>query len=99
MFSWGGWSLVAKRPGQLVNTDEDIEDPPLPRQTDPALPLVTTFKAAPGSLPRLRYGTHYRLRAQLVDLVRPHVGFEQPHHRVAPLAHGEEIEDALDDTH
>ncbi|MEY2414754.1 MAG: hypothetical protein QOH53_88, partial [Ilumatobacteraceae bacterium] len=66
--SWGGWSLVAKRPGLTVDTHEEHPDPPAPQEVDPGLPLVTSFKATPGSLPRLRYGTQYRFRVRLVDL-------------------------------
>ncbi|MCV2394774.1 hypothetical protein OEB99_10685 [Actinotalea sp. M2MS4P-6] len=68
LFSWGGWSQVVQRPGGRVNPDEDLEQPPTDLATDADLPLVTSFEATPGTLPRLRYGTEYRFRARLVDL-------------------------------
>lgn len=68
VFSWGGWSQVVKRPGATVNIEEEVEDPAPEPDVDPALPLVTSFEAAPGTLPRLRYGRDYRFRARLVDL-------------------------------
>jgi hypothetical protein len=67
LFAWDGWSLVAPRPGDAIRPDGvdhgEIENPP-------ATPfkLQATFKARPASLPRLRFGYKYRLRARLVDL-------------------------------
>ena len=67
--SWSGWSMVAARPGGGVNTGDEIDDPwPKPREIDKGIPLETSFTATPGSLPRLRYGSTYRLRARTVDL-------------------------------
>lgn len=71
--SWSGWSMVAPRPGGGL-TPEDEPDKgasPLerdPEALDPGVPLETSFRAAPGSLPVLRYGHDYRLRARTVDL-------------------------------
>ena len=75
--SWDGWSKVAPPPGKTIiqgndpnnsNPAEDdtwIESPNSPA-TDYG--LDANFKAQPGTLPRLRYGTNYRLRLRTVDL-------------------------------
>jgi hypothetical protein len=64
--SWNGWSLCAPQPGKAI----DKQDAPGPAdQKVPAgLPLHTRFAALAGSLPRLRYGRSYWLRARVVDL-------------------------------
>jgi len=74
---WTGWSLVAPRPGLTLQNhgagplpaESDYERPAEPR-SDAATEfrLVATFRARPGSLPRLRFGHTYELRAAGVDL-------------------------------
>ncbi len=74
---WDGWSLVAPRPGRTIYPDPSVEDG-IPKQDevvdrrppDPAtsFKLEAAFVAEAGSLPRLRFGHGYRLRARLVDL-------------------------------
>ncbi|MGA2199951.1 MAG: hypothetical protein ABSG45_08450, partial [Nitrososphaerales archaeon] len=66
LFTWKGWSLSATRPGQTI----DPQDEANPVQTIPAsqLKLKATFIATPGTLPRLRFGRKYRIRARIVDL-------------------------------
>ncbi len=71
--SWSGWSMVAPRPGGGLTPDDkpDQGQTPLEQHADAldeGLPLETRFRAAPGSLPVLRYGHDYRLRARTVDL-------------------------------
>ncbi|KGN37587.1 hypothetical protein [Knoellia subterranea] len=72
--SWSGWSMVTPRPGGGVTEDEELDGGQTPRERlghralDQGLPLETTFRAAPGSLPTLRFGHDYRLRARTVDL-------------------------------
>jgi len=74
LISWDGWSLVAPRPGQIIldeyedpeNTVNKTDYPSNPAVT--SFPLSTSFEAVPGSLPRLRFGHRYRLRARVVDL-------------------------------
>jgi len=66
LFTWDGWSLVAPRPGLTI----------LPNQKEGSsantpvtqFKLETKFRAKPGSLPRLRFGWKYRVRARMVDL-------------------------------
>ena len=62
MFRWNGWSLCAQRPGKSIPPDG------VPDDTDRRFGLDTSFVAKPGSLPRLRFGSAYRLRARVVDL-------------------------------
>ena len=49
--SWGGWSLVAKRPGRRVMPDESLDDGSQPDVPDVGVPLVTEFHATRGTLP------------------------------------------------
>ncbi|HEY0928503.1 MAG TPA: hypothetical protein VGE27_01185 [Gemmatimonas sp.] len=66
MTVWRGWSLVAPSPGLSVGIHDEVTDP------SPVVPdgvaLRTAFVAAPGTLPRLRYGRVYGVRARMVDL-------------------------------
>lgn len=74
---WDGWSLAAPRPGRTIYPEPSVESG-VPKQAevvDRRPPeLATSFKleagfaAEPGSLPRLRFGRSYRVRARAVDL-------------------------------
>lgn len=64
--TWAGWSLAARAPINVVGKDDTVTDPNA--DIPPGMRLATTFAAAPGSLPRLRYGRSYALRARVVDL-------------------------------
>ena len=70
LFRWTGWSLSVPRPNMAVKTDVTQPDPVGYVQNQPVSQagLVTGFKVVPGSLPRLRFGWSYRLRARMVDL-------------------------------
>lgn len=86
MFRWTGWSLVAPRPGRTLRdqTDaatgvqgerpEDVQD----TVTDKGNGIAVRFSAVKGSLPRLRYGMPYRLRARLVDLAGNSLASDDP---------------------
>ncbi|MFD9902950.1 hypothetical protein [Streptomyces sp. NPDC059063] len=63
---WQGWSLAAPRPGRTIGLAGEPEAPAPP--ISPDVPLETKFTAEPGSLPALRYGRTYRMRARVVDL-------------------------------
>ncbi len=66
LFNYWGWSLVAPRPGKTM----DENGTPVYTQNDPTtqFDLKVEFVAKPGSLPKLRFGTTYNLRARAVDL-------------------------------
>lgn len=70
LFRWGGWSLASPRPGaRLAITQED--DPPVtsePNTPGADFPVQIDTRATPGSLPRLRFGRAYEVRARAVDL-------------------------------
>ncbi|MBO9717158.1 MAG: hypothetical protein J7507_10185 [Pseudoxanthomonas sp.] len=79
LFRWSGWSLAAPRPGRTLRsrtepgtqlqTEEIVEADDAPRlDPDKGNGLAVTVHAAKGSLPRLRYGNTYRVRARLVDV-------------------------------
>lgn len=57
LFTWGGWSLVAPRPGSAESSSKGSE-----------FKLETSFKPYPNSLPKLRFGRTYRFRLRTVDL-------------------------------
>ncbi|MEP6921026.1 MAG: hypothetical protein ABI967_07865 [bacterium] len=81
LVSWAGWSLCAQMPGKTIHhqatkIDDDgsevvvHEDPVGEPEAEipPGLRLQSSFKPLKGSLPRLRYGRSYWLRARAVDL-------------------------------
>ena len=78
MFGWSGWSLSAPHPArpsafrydgpqgdgpERTETFEEPVDPP-PNASN----VISKPRVAPGTLPRLRYGRSYALRAWGVDL-------------------------------
>lgn len=80
LFGWSGWSLSAPHPAltlehtyEAPSTDtsvpernERLADPVAP--DDPQLHVVAISRVQKGTLPRLRYGRAYALRAWAVDL-------------------------------
>jgi hypothetical protein len=69
---WEGWSLSVKRPGRALNRSADphqaLQDDPTVNQPITPFKMVASFKVTPNSLPELRFGQEYRLRARAVDL-------------------------------
>ncbi|MFA9445843.1 hypothetical protein [Egicoccus sp. AB-alg6-2] len=63
---WEGWSLAAPRPGHRIGAT--AVEPVSREQRGTDLPLEVETRVAPGTLPRLRFGGSYRLRARLVDM-------------------------------
>jgi hypothetical protein len=74
---WAGWSLSAPMPAKALSrhgdpakaVPPDGDDPDY--RTDEAITpykVRTDYRVVPGSLPRLRIGTRYRVRARAVDL-------------------------------
>ena len=83
MFNWAGWSLATPQPGNVLSnpkaaglTGQPVEDPGALPTTDPTsanapqigLDVIVNATPAPGSLPVLRFGRRYRLRARTMDL-------------------------------
>jgi hypothetical protein len=78
LFRWTGWSLAAPRPGRAIRDstvpgthlqNEDLVDADLDEATAPNVNgLAIKVTATKGTLPRLRFGHTYRMRARLVDL-------------------------------
>ncbi|WP_171162033.1 hypothetical protein [Streptomyces sp. I05A-00742] len=66
LFGWHNWSLAAPPPGRTLGPD-DRPQVPAPG-VSPDFPLDTSFRPAQGTLPALRFGRTYRLRARLCDL-------------------------------
>ena len=85
VFRWTGWSLVAARPGRkiaaLESADsglqgEEVSDSQ--ESADNGNGLAVRFRAQPGTLPRLRFGQDYRLRARAVDLAGNSLRLDEP---------------------
>lgn len=77
LFSWGGWSLTAPRPGQVI--DESTQAPgPIKNDAVTEFKLETRFRAEPKTLPRLRFGWSYYLRARAHDLAGNAIDFGLP---------------------
>jgi len=79
LFGWSGWSLSAPHPAlPIEHTYADPADPTDPERNervaapevpeDPQLHVVTTTRVAKGTLPWMRYGRSYALRAWVADL-------------------------------
>jgi len=85
LFRWAGWSLVAPRPGLRIGLENEPEEFENEDPTD--FGLETNFEAAPKSLPRLRFGTRYQIRARAVDLAGNSLTLEEADGLMAlPLA-------------
>jgi hypothetical protein len=74
---WAGWSLSVPRPGKHLSRYANAKDAiPQPDEGDkfaenqPETPfrVAADYKLVRGSLPPLRFGVRYRLRARAVDL-------------------------------
>jgi hypothetical protein len=79
---WEGWSLSAPRPGKALNRSPDpgqalVSDPTVGQPLTP-FKMTSTFAVVAGSLPQLRFGTHYRVRARFVDLAGNSVPIDTP---------------------
>ncbi len=90
LFTWDGWSLCAPRPGQTILPDHTTGD--ATNEAVTPFRMEATFQAMPGTLPRLRFGYAYRLRARVADLAGNSVfvpgepAFEQDQPEITPLA-------------
>ena len=76
LFRWTGWSLAAPRPGRHLRSrlvpGTQLQQEEVVDEADEAAPkgngLSVQVQARRGTLPRLRFGHRYALRARLVDL-------------------------------
>jgi len=81
LVSWAGWGLCAPPPGKTIhhqkmgkdkdNKDVIVHQDPVgdaEPEVPPEIKMTTQFKSVKGSLPRLRYGRKYWIRARAVDL-------------------------------
>jgi hypothetical protein len=66
LMRWHGWNLAAPHPGKAVGSagPAEITNDPVPG----GFSLAVNFAALPGTLPRLRFGRQYQVRARTVDL-------------------------------
>ncbi len=82
MFDWNGWSLCAPRPGKVISPDstpQSLDDPTIAQQrAQSEFKMVATFVPQPGSLPKLRFGRTYRVRARVVDLAGNSLAYDAP---------------------
>ncbi|ABD56456.1 hypothetical protein [Jannaschia sp. CCS1] len=73
--AWTGWSLAAPPVGRGIDLNDE------PASLDPSapegLPIETDASVTPGTLPSLRFGRSYRLRARVVDLAHNTVPFSE----------------------
>jgi hypothetical protein len=79
VFGWEGWSLSAPRPGKRIVEPGQGDDGSSISRHDPdegnPFPLVSKVSVESGTLPRLRVGHSYRMRARTVDLAGNSVPF------------------------
>ncbi len=68
---WAGWSLSAPLPGIALSSDTDPANALDDEEKNPAVTpfkIQPIYRAVPGTLPSLRFGRRYALRARVVDL-------------------------------
>ena len=70
LVSWAGWSLAAPLPGRAVTRNDKFDETTeqTTAELTPGIKFKSEFHAVPGSLPRLRFGRSYWMRARAVDL-------------------------------
>lgn len=85
LFRWSGWSLCAPHPGLTIKAESapgsQLQNEVPSRVEDKAAKgngVAASFRAPRGSLPKLRFGQYYRLRARIVDLAGNSLSLEEP---------------------
>jgi hypothetical protein len=70
LMAWTGWSLAAPPPGRSIRPDDSFDNTSAESEAEvpPGLDFKSRFEAVKGSLPRLRFGRAYWVRARAVDL-------------------------------
>jgi hypothetical protein len=68
---WAGWSLSVPMPGKALSSDPDPDhalDDEKKNESATPFEMSTEFHVVKGTLPALRFGRRYRIRARVVDL-------------------------------
>lgn len=70
LVTWAGWSLAAPTPGRAIQPDDSVDKakPESEAEVPPGIHFQSSFRPVPHSLPRLRFGRAYAMRARAVDL-------------------------------
>ena len=70
VYRWSGWSGAAPAPGNVLDgaTGAPAKLSPNEPAADQAAQVAVDYDVVPGSLPRLRFGRTYAMRARCVDL-------------------------------
>ena len=70
LVSWTGWSLAAPMPGRAIKGNDEVDKTSAQTNAElpPGMKFQSQFRALPKSLPRLRFGRNYSMRARVVDL-------------------------------
>lgn len=93
MYRWNGWSGAAPPVGSVLDSATGIAVPVKPSEpaNDQPVQLSADYQVVPGSLPRLRFGRTYQMRARCVDLAgdsRPRSAVEAKDAVAPPEAFG-----------
>jgi hypothetical protein len=100
LVTWSGWSLAAPPPGRNIRPDDSVDTAPTQSEAEvpPGINFVSRFKPVPFSLPRLRFGRLYWMRARAVDLAGNSLdpqpasfGSEQPSANAQPFLRYEPV--------
>jgi hypothetical protein len=87
---WNGWSLSVPRPGTALGRSADpakaLDDSDPINEPITPFKMTTTFNVIDGSLPRLRFGRRYQMRARVVDVAGNSIDLrdDEPGDSVAP---------------
>jgi len=79
--TWEGWSLCARRPGRTIEFQKHAEqhEQIVQQSNHPGSgPWIVADYHVDGTLPRLRFGRHYQLRARAVDVAGESLPVEDP---------------------
>ena len=70
LVSWSGWSLAARPPGRAIAADDTVDKSRDQNEAEapPGIKFKSSFAPVKGSLPRLRFGRAYWIRARAVDI-------------------------------
>ncbi|MBW4709950.1 hypothetical protein KX928_19375 [Roseobacter sp. YSTF-M11] len=85
LFRWTGWSLSAPRPGRTIRAGT-VEGTQLQSETPAVVTdkaekgndLAVTYRVQKGTLPKLRFGQLYRMRARYVDVAGNSLHLDDP---------------------